>query len=199
MPGTGDFTDRCDDLFVIDDASAVLSGESVGCHKVDGDTNPLPALPLARADSDAAHQDEPAYGDRVAGAFCLCCEMGAGRAALNHFYGPASASWFGLAALRHCARAVLSIGGEAGKRQRRKLFGDFLHAEAPLRVVPLVKPVQHSQQPVRGHLNVQVRTKFAALDALAKDLLPAALIFLGRKPDLFAKPALHGLALAKID
>src|SRR5215472_3757155 len=179
MPGAGDFTDRCDDLFVIDDASAVLSGVGVGCHKIDRNPNPLPALPLACADPDAAHQDEPAYGDGVAGAFCLHCEMGAGRAALNHFYGLASASWFGPATLRHCARAVRSIGGEAGTRQRRKLFGDFLHAEASLRVVPFIEPVQHSQQAVRGHLNVEVRTKFAALDALAKDLLPAALIFLG--------------------
>src|SRR6516162_4214334 len=195
MAGTGDFTDRCDDLFVIDDASAVLSGKGVGCHKVDRNANSLPTLPLGCADPDAAHQDEPAYGDRVAGAFCLDCGMGVGRAALNHFYGLASASWFGPATLRHCARAVRSIGGEAGKRQSCKLFGDFLHAEAPLRIVPFIEPVQHSQQAVRGHLNVQVRTKLAALDALAKDLLPAALIFLGRKPDLFAKSALHGLAL----
>src|SRR5271155_2075785 len=90
-------------------------------------------------------------------------------------------------------------GGEASERQCGELLGDLLHAQAALWVVPFVEPVQHSEQPVRRHLNVEIRAELAVVDAFAQDLLPAALVVLRRKTDHFAEAALHRLALAKID
>ena len=59
---------------------------------------------------------------------------------------PDSARRFGAAALglrqRNCA---LPIDGEAGEGQSGELLGDFPHAQAALRIVPFVEPVQHSQ------------------------------------------------------
>jgi hypothetical protein len=63
--------------------------------------------------------------------------------------GDASARRFGAAALglRRRTRAP-PIGCEAGERQQRELPGDFLHAQAALRIIPFVKPVQHPQQTI---------------------------------------------------
>src|SRR5439155_12362092 len=91
------------------------------------------------------------------------------------------------------------IGRNTGERQGGELLGDLLHAEAALWVVPFVEPVQHSQEAVRGDLDVEILPEFAGLDAFSNDLLPAALVFFRREADHFAKTALHRLALAQID
>src|SRR5205807_8047303 len=72
-------------------------------------------------------------------------------------------------------------------------------AEAALRVVPFVEPVQHSQQAVGGDLDIEIRAELTGLDALANDLLPAALVFFRGKTNHFAETALHRLAFAQID
>ena len=94
---------------------------------------------------------------------------------------------------------LLLVLGEAGQRQRGKLLRHLLDAQTPLRVVPFVGPVQHSEEAVGADPNVEVGAKLAVLDPLSEDSLPATLILLGRKPDHLAKPALYRLAFAKID
>ena len=47
--------------------------------------------------------------------------------------------------------------GKTGERQCSELLGDLLHTEAPLWIVPFIKPVQHSQDPIRGDLNIEIR------------------------------------------
>src|SRR6516164_6751860 len=96
-------------------------------------------------------------------------------------------------------RALLLIDGQAGERQRGELLGYLPHAETALRIVPFVEPIQHAEQPVGGHLNVEIGAKLAALDAFSNDLLPAALILLRGESDHFTKAALYRLALTQID
>src|SRR6266567_994274 len=84
MPGARDFADHGDDLLVIDNAPAVLSGKSVGCHQIDRDANALRVLALTRADPDAGHQDKPAHGDRVAGIRYRRRGTTGGRGLLDH-------------------------------------------------------------------------------------------------------------------
>jgi D-galactarolactone cycloisomerase len=59
-----------------------------------------------------------------------------------------SVGWLEAAELRHRRIRARLIGGDACERQGRKFLSHFPDAEAPLRIVPLVRPVQHSQHPV---------------------------------------------------
>ncbi len=67
MAGSGYLADRCDDLFVIDDAAPVFAGNG-GCSgrcQVDRHSHPLLVLALPPADADAAHQHQAAHRDGV--------------------------------------------------------------------------------------------------------------------------------------
>ena len=77
---------------------------------------------------------------------------------------PASARRSDAAVLRlRWQNGVRFIGAKPGERQRREFLRDLLNAQAALRIVPFVRPVQHSQEPVRGDLNVEVRAELAVL------------------------------------
>src|SRR5579864_1441715 len=68
MPGRRDLADRRHDLFVIDDAPAVLARNAGFTRRRQLDRHPHPLLPVAlgAADPDAAHQDKAAHDDRIA-------------------------------------------------------------------------------------------------------------------------------------
>jgi len=84
MSRARDFADAGDNFLVINDASAILSGEGIRSREVDRNANALSAPTLIRAYSDAGHHDEPAHGDRVAGLHSAFRTAGGRRAALGH-------------------------------------------------------------------------------------------------------------------
>jgi hypothetical protein len=84
VPGRGDIADCRDNFFVIDDAPTVFSGERVCRLKVNRNANALPAVSLARAYPDLAHEDKSAHGDRIAGTFCRDCRAEMGPSAFGH-------------------------------------------------------------------------------------------------------------------
>src|ERR1700746_4170395 len=94
---------------------------------------------------------------------------------------------------RRLGTAAFGRGGETGERQGGELLAHLLHAEAALRVVPFVEPVQHSQEAVGRDLNVELGAELAALDAFADDPLPATFVFFWREANHFAEAALYRL------
>src|SRR5262249_39292917 len=72
MPCAPDLADRGDDFLVIDDPPAVVAGKrgARSCNQVDRDANALLLLAFAPANTDAAHQHEPAHGDGIAVGRC---------------------------------------------------------------------------------------------------------------------------------
>ena len=71
MAGSGYLADRCNDLFIIDDAAPVFArnGGYSGRCQVDRHPHPLLVLALTPADADAAHQHQAPHRDGIGGGF----------------------------------------------------------------------------------------------------------------------------------
>src|SRR5215472_8484691 len=63
---------------------------------------------------------------------------------------------------------LLLVFGETGQRQRGKFLRHFLDAQAPLRVVPFIGPVQHPEEPVGGDPDIEIGAKLTVPDSLIK-------------------------------